>query len=75
MSKLESKLSASMQAQRRTSADSMHPAATPVAGEHKTEKVGEQKTAKKVISTQDRQTTDLNAGGGRARNPERIWPD
>jgi hypothetical protein len=67
MSKLESKLSASIQTQRRASgAPKKSETARPA---------DDQKTEKQARPAPVERSTDLNAGGGRERNPDRIWPD
>lgn len=67
MSSLESKLSASMQSSRRRSG-------TP-AGGPENEHPGEQEKPSHKGAVESQGSTDLNAGGGRERNPGRIWPD
>ena len=67
MSSLESKLSASMQSSRRRGGTPPNGAETEHPREH------EKPSQKGSIESQG--STDLNAGGGRERNPGRIWPD
>lgn len=67
MSSLESKLSASLQSSRRRS----EPAK---ATEHEHPSKQEKAHPKQHPAT-DHKSTDLNDGGGRGRNPDRIWPD
>ncbi len=67
MSSLESKLSASMQSSRRRGG-------TPT-GESKNEHVAEHEEASHKGPAESQGSADLNAGGGRERNPGRIWPD
>ena len=67
MSSLESKLSASLQSPRRHS------------GSHKESDADHaskpEKSSHKKDPASDHGSPDLNDGGGRGRNPERIWPD
>jgi hypothetical protein len=78
MSNLENKLNASIQSPRRRT-----PAAgttsTPAAGTEKTTTGNKPATSSKPAQKSTPETTpavsDLNAGGGREINPQRIWPD
>lgn len=67
MSSLESKLSASMQSSRRRGG-------TPPNGTETEQPRGHEQTSQKG-SAENQVSADLNAGGGRERNPGRIWPD
>lgn len=68
MSNLENKLNASIQSPRRRT-----PATgTPAQGE---KSPVTPKTAPKLDSKVLDEVVDLNAGGGRETNPQRIWPD
>ncbi len=67
MSSLESKLSASMQSSRRRGG-------TPTGGSENEDSAEHGKPSHKG-SAESQGSADLNAGGGRERNPGRIWPD
>ena len=72
-SPLENKLNASMQSPRsRSTAASKAPAAA----KSETGTTTSSATAKKTSSKPSNEAVvDLNAGGGRELNPQRIWPD
>lgn len=67
MSSLESKLSASLQSPKRGSGASK--------GSEAEQASKNQNPSQHKSPVPDAKSPDLNAGGGRGRNPERIWPD
>jgi hypothetical protein len=78
MSNLENKLNASIQSpRRRTPAASTN--STPAADAEKTTTINKLETiskpAQKSTPKETPGVSDLNAGGGREINPQRIWPD
>lgn len=71
-SALENKLNASMQSPRRRSTT----AKSPVAAESEsTSKTAASLSSKARVAKTAEASSDLNAGGGRELNPQRIWPD
>lgn len=78
MSNLENKLNASIQSPRRRT-PAAATASTPAAGSEKTTTGNKLATSSKPVQKSTLKATpavsDLNAGGGREINPQRIWPD
>lgn len=66
MSSLENKLSASMHKPRRPAGTGKPSESAPTVRDEK---------APSKTPHKEHEPGDLNSGGGRERNPERIWPD
>ncbi|MDD3759664.1 MAG: hypothetical protein PHO57_02390 [Acidithiobacillus sp.] len=71
-SQLENKLNASMQSPRRRSTSK---ADTLVQSKAPESSSGSVKKAPPSSESKAESVADLNAGGGRELNPQRIWPD
>ncbi|MBU2754128.1 hypothetical protein HFU84_09965 [Acidithiobacillus sp. CV18-2] len=71
-SQLENKLNASMQSPRQRSTSKT---AAPAASKEKESSIGSAKKASPSSKSKAESVADLNAGGGRELNPQRIWPD
>ena len=71
-SQLENKLNASMQSPRRRSTSK---ADTPVQSKAPEPASDSARKAPQSSKSKAESVADLNAGGGRELNPQRIWPD
>ncbi|WP_414041630.1 hypothetical protein ACJU26_06150 [Acidithiobacillus sp. M4-SHS-6] len=75
MSNLENKLNASIQSPKRRSPAAASTATSASAAAPSSKSAPSNKPAQKTTPKAAPDLSDLNAGGGREINPQRIWPD